>query len=254
MSNQSFCGQCGVANSADASFCTDCGSSLHQETPIAAEVPRHAGTPTIIAPTPPTKTRSSESSSKAVVALSIAVVLLTGSLLWNQFGGQPAQDSTSADIATTDVAPTTTSSTTTTSTSTTSTTTTTTTLVPVSYGFSSSDLWIDDTPMAQPACDGSYIAIIASTDGFRAASGSRKYSDGNYLRTDITCNSLNPYFSSGSLQGQPIYLIFFGPYYNRYEAQQKCLDLGIRKKANCYVAPLTLDSGDRSVRYGPLDS
>lgn len=245
-----------MANSADAAFCTDCGSALHQETQIAAEVPRHAGTPTLMTPTPPTKTRRSKSSSKAIVALSVAVVLLTGALLWNQLGGQPAKDTTSAEIAPTDVAPTTTSSTTTTSSSstTTTTTTTTTTLAPASYGFASSDLWIDDTPMALPPCDGSYIAIIASTSGPRAASGSRNYPDGNYLRTDITCDSLNPFFSSGALQGQPIYLIFFGPYYNRYDAQQKCLDLGIRKKANCYVAPLTTDSSDRSVRYGPLDS
>ena len=256
MSNQLFCGQCGMANSADAAFCTDCGSALHQETQIAAEVPRHAGTPTLTAPTPPTKTRRSKSSSKAIVALSVAVVLLTGALLWNQFGGQPAQDTTSAEIAPTDVVPTTTSSTTTTTSSstTTTTTTTTTTLAPASYGFTSSDLWIDDTPMALPPCDGSYIAIIASTSGSRAASGSLDYPDGRYLRTDITCDSLNPGFASGALQGQPIYLIFFGPYYNRYDAQQKCLDLGIRKKANCYVAPLTTDSSDRSVRYGPLDS
>lgn len=249
-----FCGRCGTPNDDDAVFCTNCGTSLQPAINVSTESRRSPEVPPI-QPLAPSSSKS-KSSNKVVLALGAAVLLLIGGLLRNQFGGQPAQDTTSADTATTDVAITTTSSTTTTSSSSTTTTTitTTTTLAPASYGFASSDLWIDDTPMALPPCDGSYIAIIASTSGSRAASGSRNYPDGNYLRTDITCDSLNPFFSSGALQGQPIYLIFFGPYYNRYDAQQKCLDLGIRKKANCYVAPLTTDSSDRSVRYGPLDS
>jgi len=249
-----FCGRCGTPNDDDAAFCTNCGTSLQPAINVSTESRRPPEVPPVQPPAP--SSSKSKSSNKVVLALGAAVLLLIGGLLWNQFGGQPAQDATSADTATTDVAITTTSSTTTTSSSSTTTTTitTTTTLAPALYGFASSDLWIDDTPMALPPCDGSYIAIIASTSGSRAASGSRNYPDGNYLRTDITCDSLNPFFSSGALQGQPIYLIFFGPYYNRYDAQQKCLDLGIRKKANCYVAPLTTDSSDRSVRYGPLDS
>lgn len=253
MSDQFFCGQCGAANSADAVFCTNCGSSLRQETQTTAESPKLADPSTPVSLTPPLERERTKSSGKVLVVLSVAVVLLAGALLWIQFGTRTEPETTTDTSLATDTVPTTTTPPTTTSSSST-TTTTTTTLAPEPFGFASSEFWIDDTPMAQPPCDGSFITIIASTSGSRAASGSRDYSDGRYLRTDITCDSLNPYFSSGALQGQPIYLVFFGPYFSRYDAQQKCLDLGIRKKANCYVAPLTTDSSDRSVRYGPLDS
>lgn len=250
MSNAIFCAQCGTSNSVNAEFCTNCGASLHAATKVAAEISR----PSVATPplTPENLVTSAKSSSKLIATLSLAVVLLVGALLWNQFSREAAPDSapatTLAPVATTSS----TSSPTTSSTSTT--TSTTTTLVSAAFGFASQEYWIDDVIMAQPVCDGSYITIIASTSGSRAASGSRDYSDGNYLRTDITCASLNPFFSSGALQGEPIYLIFFGPYINRYDAQQKCLDLGLRKKANCFVAPLTDNPDDRSVRYGPLDS
>lgn len=180
----------------------------------------------------------------------VAVVVFVGLPILNRDSGPETIESVSVPtVQATDVAPVMTAATTTSTTS----TSTTTTLPSQESGVAPRDFWIDDVKMAMPACDGSFITIIASTSGSQAAKSSRDYFDGNYLRTDITCDSLNPLFSSGSLQGQPIYLVFFGPYYDRYGAQQKCLDLGIRKKSNCYVAPLTFDPGDRSVRFGPLD-
>lgn len=249
MSNAIFCAQCGTSNSVTAEFCTNCGASLHAVIEVVAKTSRPSvATPP---PTPENLVTSAKSSSKLIATLSLAVVLLIGALLWNQFSRESAPYSASG----TTLAPAaTTLSTSSPTTSSSSTTSTSTTLESAAFGFASREYWIDDVIMAQPVCDGSYITIIASTSGSRAASGSRDYSGGNYLRTDITCASLNPFFSSGALQGEPIYLIFFGPYINRYDAQQKCLDLGIRSKSNCYVAPLTDNSGDRSVRHGPLDS
>lgn len=252
MSSVHFCGQCGTANSDQATFCTNCGASLHSITTAQIETPA-----SVVAPASPshgsTQTRAS-SSGKIIIAVSIAVAILTGTVLWSQLTGKQSLDAVPATTVPLEVVTTTSSTTSTTSTSTTTTTTTSTTLAPAPFGFAARAFWIDDVPMALPPCDGSYITIIASTSGSRAASGSQNYANGQYLRTDLTCPSLNPFFSSGALQGQPIYLIFFGPYYNRYDAQQKCLDLGIRRKANCYVAPLTSNSSDRSVRFGPLDS
>lgn len=120
-------------------------------------------------------------------------------------------------------------------------------------GVAAREYWIDDTPLALPLCDGSYISIVMSTSGEGASKYVRATPGASYLRTDITCPSLNPFFSSGSLRGQPIYSVFYGPFQSRYQAQQQCLDLGHTSKSNCYVAPLTSDEGDRSSRFGPLD-
>jgi len=116
------------------------------------------------------------------------------------------------------------------------------------------EYWIDGYEMAQPACDGSFITIVMGAGAGGIISGVTANPEASYLRTDITCASLNPTFSSGSLKGQPIYVLFYGPYQDRFEAQNKCLELGITKKANCYVAPLTDQESDRQVRYGPNDS
>ena len=123
--------------------------------------------------------------------------------------------------------------------------------MPVFADVAPEEYWIDGYEMAKPACDGSFITIIMGAGAGGIISGVTANPEASYLRTDITCASLNPTFSSGSLQGQPIYILFYGPYQDRFEAQNKCLELGITKKANCYVAPLTDQESDRQVRYGP---
>jgi serine/threonine-protein kinase len=74
------------------------------------------------------------------------------------------------------------------------------------------DLAIDGYPMQQPPCDGGFITIIASAVGEQATANGieavlEQYPGSNYLRTDQTCSSLNP-----SVNGQPIYVVFFGPF------------------------------------------
>ena len=74
------------------------------------------------------------------------------------------------------------------------------------------DLGVPGRPMQQPACDGSFITVLASPIGDQATAGGvaavlEQYPGSNYLRTDQTCPSLNP-----SSNGQPIYVIFLGPF------------------------------------------
>jgi hypothetical protein len=74
------------------------------------------------------------------------------------------------------------------------------------------DLAIDGFPMQAPPCDGGFITIIASAVGDQATAGGieavlEQYAGSNYLRTDQTCSSLNP-----SVNGQPIYVVYFGPF------------------------------------------
>lgn len=74
------------------------------------------------------------------------------------------------------------------------------------------DLAVPDRPMQQPPCDGGYITILASPIGGQATAGGiaavlEQYPGSNYLRTDQTCSSLNP-----DVDGEPIYVIFFGPF------------------------------------------
>lgn len=126
--------------------------------------------------------------------------------------------------------------------------------MPVVADVAPEEYWIDGYEMAQPACDGSFITIVMGAGARGIISGVTANPEASYLRTDITCASLNPTFSSGSLKGQPIYVLFYGPYQDRFDAQNKCLELGITKKANCYVAPLTDQESDRQVRYGPNDN
>jgi len=74
------------------------------------------------------------------------------------------------------------------------------------------DLGIDDHPMAEPVCEGEYITILASAIGDDAtAAGIQQVLDefpqSSYLRTDQACTSL-----AQSHEGQPIYVVFFGPF------------------------------------------
>ena len=126
--------------------------------------------------------------------------------------------------------------------------------MPVMADVAPDEYWIDGYEMAMPVCDGSFITIIMGAGAGGIIKGVTANPGASYLRTDITCASLNPTFSSGSLKGEPIYVLFYGPYQDRFEAQNKCLELGITKKANCYVAPLTDQESDRQVRYGPNDN
>jgi hypothetical protein len=74
------------------------------------------------------------------------------------------------------------------------------------------DLAVPGHPMQRPPCDGGFITVLASAVGDQATGGSiaavlDQYPGSNYLRTDQTCSSLNP-----AVDGQPIYVVFFGPF------------------------------------------
>ena len=74
------------------------------------------------------------------------------------------------------------------------------------------DLAIPGRPMQRPPCDGSYITVLASAVGDQATAGGisavlDQYPSSNYLRTDQTCPSLTP-----DVDGEPIYVVFFGPF------------------------------------------
>jgi serine/threonine-protein kinase len=80
------------------------------------------------------------------------------------------------------------------------------------------DLGVPGHPITQPPCNGGYITVLGSAIGSQATADSMKvvleqYSGSNYLRTDVTCSSLTP-----SANGQPIYVVYFGPYATDHEA------------------------------------
>lgn len=74
------------------------------------------------------------------------------------------------------------------------------------------DLDIPGQPMRRPPCDGGYITIVGSPVGEQATAEAvgavlDQYSGTNYLRTDRSCPSL-----AQELGGEPIYVIYFGPF------------------------------------------
>ena len=74
------------------------------------------------------------------------------------------------------------------------------------------DLAVPGRAMQRPPCDGSFITVLASPIGDQATAAGMaavldQYPGSNYLRTDQTCPSLSP--SSG---GEPIYVVFYGPF------------------------------------------
>ncbi len=80
------------------------------------------------------------------------------------------------------------------------------------------DLGVPGHPMQRPPCDGGFITVLASAIGDQATADSMgsvigDYPGSSYLRTDVTCASLNP--SSG---GRPIYVVYFGPFATSSEA------------------------------------
>lgn len=120
-------------------------------------------------------------------------------------------------------------------------------------GIAPPEYWVEGVEMAQPPCDGSWIAIVNSAASSTVIKALRSFSGSQYMRNDITCSSLNPIVPSGRRAGEPLYVVFYGPFFTVREAQQQCLDLGISSAGACFVAPLTMSEADRSVRYGPLD-
>lgn len=74
------------------------------------------------------------------------------------------------------------------------------------------DLGIPGIPMAQPACDGQYVTILASIKQTTASAMEHalrtEFPGASYLRTDQTCPSLNV----GASDGSPLYRIFVGPF------------------------------------------
>lgn len=64
-------------------------------------------------------------------------------------------------------------------------------------------------PITKPSCDGGFITVLSSITDIENAEVSVKmllarYGDlANYLRTDLTCASLNP---------EPVYVVYYGPF------------------------------------------
>ena len=126
---------------------------------------------------------------------------------------------------------------------------TTTTIPPTTTTIPSSGL----IPGSAVSCDGSWIAIVSSQTLERTASAVSKFPGAYAVKNEDACASLNPTFSRGSDAGLPIYIVFYGPFYDRYDAQNQCLSLGRTTFSQCYVAPLTNNTSDRSIRFGPTD-
>ena len=139
--------------------------------------------------------------------------------------------------------------------------------------FSSASIWSDyvdggcpsadstpTSPEPPPAgsegvvdCDGSWLTVVASAPLVNVESELDRNPGGRILRADESCLSLNPTFNAGAYVGQPIYIVFYGPFATSFTAQEQCLNLGKVAMNDCYVAPLTNDPADRSVRLGPTD-
>jgi hypothetical protein len=132
---------------------------------------------------------------------------------------------------------------------TTTTTTTTTTLPPTTTTIPTSGL----ISGASIACDGSWMTIVSSQTFERTQSVLDKFPGAFAVKNEEACASLNPTFTRGSDAGKPIYVVFYGPYFDRYDAQGQCLNLGRTTMSQCYVAPLTNNVADRSIRLGPTD-
>ncbi len=82
------------------------------------------------------------------------------------------------------------------------------------------DLGVPGHAIQRPPCQGGYITVLASAVGSEATPSALdavldRYSGSNYLRTDQTCASLTP-----SVGGEPIYVVYLGPYTVDAEACQ----------------------------------
>jgi hypothetical protein len=104
----------------------------------------------------------------------------------------------------------------------------------------------------QIPCEGAWITIVASENSERVGPALARSPGARAMRNADACPSLNPTFMTGSSAGQDIYVVFYGPFALLDEARGKCNELGYRSMNDCFVAPLTFDAGDRSLRFGPL--
>lgn len=82
------------------------------------------------------------------------------------------------------------------------------------------DLAVSGRPMTRPVCTGGYITVIGSNVASRTSPAGiaqllEEYPGSEYLRTDQSCPSLD---RSG--QGEPIYVVYFGPFPEASDACQ----------------------------------
>ncbi|MEO6126183.1 MAG: zinc ribbon domain-containing protein [Ilumatobacteraceae bacterium] len=76
-----------------------------------------------------------------------------------------------------------------------------------------------DRPISKPACDGQFITLIGSSvdpNGYaiQVKSILDLYPSAKYLRTELVCSSLR----AKSAAGDPIYVVFFGPFVSKQQA------------------------------------
>jgi hypothetical protein len=58
-------------------------------------------------------------------------------------------------------------------------------------------------------------------------------------------------FPSGANQGESLYVIYYGPYFDHESGSAKCRELGKRTISECYVKALSNNPADADVGYGP---
>jgi len=115
----------------------------------------------------------------------------------------------------------------------------------------------DTTPSIPPgsvveevSCNESWITIVAATIEENVQIGLDQNPGSRYLAGTI-CPSLAHTFSSGPYQGQVLYLIYYGPYFDHESGSAKCRELGKRTSSACYVKTLSNNPEDVNVGYGP---
>lgn len=131
--------------------------------------------------------------------------------------------------------------------------TTTTTVPATTTPETSVAIVVPESPSKVVDCDGSWLTAVASAPLVNVEVELASNPGSKVLKADESCMSLNPAFSRGAHAGQSIYIIFYGPFDTRSAAQEQCLSLGKFTNEDCFVAPLTNDPADRSVRFGPSD-
>ena len=80
------------------------------------------------------------------------------------------------------------------------------------------DLGVTGRPMQRPVCTGGYITVLGSNVASRTSAAGiqqllERYPGSEYLRTDQSCRSLDR-----SAEGEPIYVVFLGPFPERSDA------------------------------------
>jgi hypothetical protein len=106
------------------------------------------------------------------------------------------------------------------------------------------------TVFEEVSCNGWWIAIVAATTGAGAQIGVDQNPGSRYL-AGSTCPSLTQTIPSGPSQGESLYVIYYGPYFDHESGSAKCRELGKRTKSECYVKTLSNDPADADVGYGP---